>query len=323
MKLRAKYAFNAHRYFEFKPNFGYNFKQTRFYFTAPLRFTYNPKRDGYVEVEYGNGNRTGHPSIMEEIKREHPDTLDLTGRNVSYFKDNHVRLTNNIMLFDWIDIETGFVYHVRHAEIPHDLERFGKPSVYRSFAPIMAIKLRPFRHGPTYTLDYERGIKGIYNSNINYERWEFDGSNKLHLPRMRTLNSKIGFGFYTFRRDNYFVDFSNFRDNNLPEAWDDDWTGNFQLLDSRWYNTSRYYLRHNLSYESPLLFATRLPLVGRYIERERIYLSSLIIQHTRFYNELGYGFTNRYFSIGLFASMLNAKIQEVECKFTVELFRRW
>lgn len=324
MKLRAKYAFNAHRYFEFKPNFGYNFKQKRFYFTAPLRFTYNPKRDGYVEVEYGNGNRIGHSSIVEEIEHEHGDTLNLSNRrDLSYFKDNHFRITNNIMLFDWIDIETGFVFHRRQSENPAELRQFGKPSEFRSFAPAMAIKVKPWENGPVYTLDYERGIKGVNHSTIDYERWEFDASMKIHLKRMRTLNTKFGFGFYTRKNDNYFVDFTNFRDNNLPEAWDDDWTGNFQLLSSRWYNTSRYYVRHNLSYESPLLFATRLPVVGKYIERERLYLSTLSIDHTRLYNELGYGFTNRYFSIGLFASFLNVELQDVECKFTIELFRRW
>ena len=134
---------------------------------------------------------------------------------------------------------------------------------------------------------------------------------------------KVGGGFYSRKKDNYFVDFMHFRDNKLPEGWDDEWTGNFQLLNSNWYNESRYYARANISYESPFLLTSWLPLVGRLVERERFYISALSIDNTRPYSELGYAFTTRLLSIGLFASFLNTEFQNFECKFTFELFRRW
>jgi hypothetical protein len=66
-----------------------------------------------------------------------------------------------------------------------------------------------------------------------------------------------------------------------------------------------------------------LPWVGRIVETERIYISALSIEHTRPYFELGYGFQNRFFSTGIFASFLNTHFQSFGCKFTIELFRRW
>ena len=323
MRLWGKYAFNAHRYFETWPNFGYNFKLRQFYFTAPLRFNYNPKRNGYVEVVYGNGNRISHPSIVEEIMEERGDSIPIDDLHLTEFSDNHLSVSNNIMLFDWIDIESGFVIHRRKAVEPANMRALGKLDEYRSFAPMFCVKLRPWITGPVLTVDYERAIKGINRSNIDYERWEIDFASKFHLNRLRLFNVRAGGGFYSRKRDNYFVDFSNFHDNNLPESWDDDWSGNFQLLDSRWYNTSKYYLRSNISYESPLMLATALPIVGHYIERERLYLNTLSIEHTRLYNELGYGFTCRAFSMGLFASFLNTEFKRLGCKFTFELFRRW
>ena len=110
---------------------------------------------------------------------------------------------------------------------------------------------------------------------------------------------------------------------NLPNGWDDDWTGQFQLLSRNWYNASDYYLRGHVSYESPLLMLSWMPWIGRYIETERIYLSTLSIEHTRPYTEIGYGFTTRFVSIGLFASFLKTQYQEIGCKFTFELFRKW
>ena len=323
IKMKSDYYFNAHRYFNFNPQLGYNFKFRKFYFTLPLRFTYNPKRDGYVELVYGNGNRTRHASIVNEIQREHGDSLDLHDKNLDTFDDNYLRLTNNIMLFDWIDIESGVTFHRRTAYEPEEMRRYGKPTEYRSFAPVLSFKLRPWTRGPLFTIDYERGIKGVNRSNIDYERWEFDGSIKHAIEPMRTLNIRVGAGFYSRKKGNYFVDYANFRDNNLPEGWDDDWTGNFQLLNSRWYNESRYYARANLSYDSPMLLLSWLPVAGHFMERERFYLSGLSIDHTRPYYELGYGFTTRFVTIGLFTSFLNTDFQEFECKFTFELFRRW
>ena len=52
-----QYTWNSHRYLTFNPNFGYNFKQRQFYYTAPLRMNYNPKRNGYAEISWANGNR--------------------------------------------------------------------------------------------------------------------------------------------------------------------------------------------------------------------------------------------------------------------------
>ena len=138
-----------------------------------------------------------------------------------------------------------------------------------------------------------------------------------------TAVSTIGTGFYTMRNSDFFVDFSNFRDNNLPSGWDDDWAGQFQMLNSEWYNESNYYVRGHLSYDSPLLLLTWLPWVGKAIEMERLYVSALSIEHTRPYYEIGYGFTNRFFSAAVFGTILGRKFQEVGCKFTFELFRRW
>ena len=72
-----------------------------------------------------------------------------------------------------------------------------------------------------------------------------------------------------------------------------------------------------------MMALAHLPLFGRYIEAERIYLSALSIQHRRPYFELGYGFSNRYLSSGLFASFLNSEMQEIGFKVTLQLFSRW
>lgn len=323
MKLRAQYAFSKHRYLTFNPTVGYNFKQKQLYFTAPLRMTYNPKRNGYAEIIVGNGNRISNTSVMNTINEAHQDTIDFEQTDADLFKDNHLQVQNNIMLFDWIDIETGFIYHERTAINKALMDEYGMSVHYRSFAPMIGIKLLPWLDkGPMFSIDFERGIKGVFGSHVDYELWEIDGSWKHKIPGLRLLNLRAGGGFYT-NKENLFMDFANFRDENLPEGWDDDWSGNFQLLREREYNESDYYIRGNVSYESPLLFATWIPYLGRYIEKERLYISSVLLEKSRPYYEIGYGFTNRYISVGAFASFRNTHFDRIGVKFDFELFKRW
>jgi len=324
MKLSTRYTFSPHRYLTLKPTFGYNFKQRQFYFTAPLRMTYNPKRNGYAEIVWGNGNRISNSTVMDQINHEHLDTLDFKDTDMDKFTDNHLQVFNNIMVFDWFDIEAGIVFHQRKARNKELMRLYGVPTEYRSFAPMIGLKFSPWlNNGPVFSIDWESSFKGVFESNIDYERWEFDAQWKYKLPGLRVLNFRAGYGFYTDKNENYFLDYSNFRDNNLPEDWEDNWSGDFQLLDSRTYNESNYYVRSNVSYESPLLFATWIPYLGKYIEKERFYVSTVLVDHTRPYTELGYGFTNRYISIGLFASFLNTQFQKFGISFDFELFKRW
>lgn len=323
MRLRTGYTFNAHRYLTFDPTLGYNFKLKQFYFTLPLRMTYNPKRNGYVEVIYGNGNHISNSSVMDIINHAHQDTINFEHTDIDKFNDNHFQVTNNIMVFPWLDIETGLVMHQRKAVEKQMMLDYGVPTEYRSFAPRIGVKLLPWERGPVLSIDWERAYQDVNRSNLDYQRWEGDLQWKIRIPGLRLLNLRLGGGFYDQKKDNYFLDYENFSDQNLPEGWDDDWSGNFQLLSSRLYNESDHYLRANLSYESPMLVATWIPYLGKYIEKERFYVSAVKLDHTRPYTELGYGFTNRYISVGLFASFLGVQYQRAGVEFEFELFRRW
>jgi len=321
-QLRSMYSFSPHRYLTFNPWSGYNFKFREFYFTLPLRMTYNPKRNGYAEIVYGNGNRISNGDVAEYIREQRGDSIKFDD-DIDKFTDNHLRVFNNIMLFDWLDIESGFIYHRRKAIKKELMQQYGMPTEYRSFAPMIGIKIRPWQKGVIFSIDWERGIKGVNKSTIGYELWEFDASWKYNLPGLQVFNLRLGSGFYTRKDQNYFVDYANFRDNNLPEGWEDEWSGNFELLSSRVFNESDFYVRANMSYDSPMMVGSWVPYLGKYIERERFYLSSVIVKRSRPYFELGYSFTNRYISIALFAGFKGAQFQEVGFDFEYELFRRW
>ena len=199
----------------------------------------------------------------------------------------------------------------------------GPPTTYKGFAPSLTLKYQPMKSWPLFSLNYERCISGVFGSNMKYERWELDASYRRRYSSLKRFNVRVGGGFYTNKSTTYFVDFINFHEDYLPGGWDDDWSGEFQLLNSQWYNASNYYFRTNVSYDSPLLILSRLPLAGRIMEAERIYFSFAQLEKTRGYYEIGYGFTTRYISLAFFSSFLNTQFKEVGTKFTFELFRKW
>ena len=175
---------------------------------------------------------------------------------------------------------------------------------------------------PTFSFDYERGIKGVFKSTGEYERIEFDLQHHVPLGPMRNIYYRFGLGAFTNQEQLYFVDFANLARSNLPVGWNDDIGGVFQLLDGRWYNSSRKYVRAHFTYEAPFLLLRHLIKYTRYVQNERLYVNTLFVPHLNPYMEIGYGIGTHIFDVGVFVSSENFKYKQVGCKFTFELFYR-
>lgn len=325
MKIRGSYAFTANSDISLYLKTGYYFKQHQLYFKLPLTYTFNKRRNGYMTVEVGNGNRITNSSIVDIVKNESLSDIDWDKMHLDYFKDFYVKFITNYDFSDKISIQPGIMFHRRSAVDKSSFDVLGRPHSYHSFSPTMQIQVRPWGWKGVYlTTDYERGIKGVGQSSTNYERFELDASWLKKYHSLRSLSLRGGCGFYTSKsKDAYFLDYTNFRDENIPGGWNDDWTGDFQMLNSNWYNASEYYVRTNVTYEAPMMLLAHFPIIGHIVETERFYINTLFVKHLHPYVEYGYGFTNRFFSMGLFAATRNLKFDGVGCRFGFELFKDW
>lgn len=322
MKLAVNYHFTPNSSIQFNPTLGYNFKIRQFFYQLPLRYTYSEKWNNYLEISWNNGNRIGNSSVVEDLKEKKGDMLELEEYDLTTFDDNMVKITNSMRVTNWLRVEEGLVYHRRTALHKEHMKAFGMPEVYKSMAPSITMIFQPWKKGPLFSVNYEQGLK-FKNYELSYGRWEATASRIFRLPRTQLLNLRLGGGFYTDKRNNYFMDYANFSEDYLQGGWDDDWSGSFQLLDSRLYNVSSYYINSNVSFDSPLMMTSFLPIVGRYIERERFYWNGVLLEDTHPYWEIGYGFTTRLCSIGIFGNMSQWKFNKFGVKFTIELFHRW
>jgi len=304
---------------------GYFFREKRVTFYAPLVFYYNRERNFYSRFELSTGNRIYSSTIADRLSESLLNKLFDIGKDLYQFTDRYMKFDTNIDFSSKWGLRVGFVFHKRKPLDPSAFELLSFPVVFRSFAPSFELSIRPWGwKGPIFTIDYERSLSHAFKSNTSYERWEIDGQYLHRLPRLRALSMRLGTGFYTQKgRSSYFLDYSNFRENTIPGGWNDGWSGEFELLNASWYNASNYYVRGNFTYETPLLAVSWLPLVGHYIEMERIYVSALSVKSLHPYLECGYGFTTRLFSIGAFVSNRNWKFDGFGLKFGFELFRHW
>ena len=173
---------------------------------------------------------------------------------------------------------------------------------------------------PTFILDYERGIGNVFKSTGVYERIEFDMQHHIKLGLLSNFYYRFGTGFFTNMKETYFVDFVNFRKNNLPNGWNDEIGGVFQALNGKWYNVSPYYVRGHITYEAPFLLLRHLIKYTSHVQNERVYLNMLTMSHLGPYFELGYGIGTFIFDAGVFMSLEHYNKIGFGFKLTFELF---
>ncbi len=340
--------FSGDKLLRIVPRIGYNFTRKEFYWSANADFDYWPQKRGAIHVNFGNGNRIYSSDVLDELKAMPDSTFDFDQIHLDYFKDLYFNFRHSIEVVNGLELSVGFSAHRRTAveksrfvvlnsSLPLASDFLDKfKDTYISFAPRVRVEWTPclyyYMNGkrkinlrsayPTFSVDYERGIKGVFKSTGQYERIEFDLQHHVQLGLMRNIYYRFGFGAFTNQEQLYFVDFANLARSNLPIGWNDDIGGVFQLLDGRWYNSSRKYVRAHFTYEAPFLFLRHLMKYTRYVQNERLYVNTLFVSHLNPYLEIGYGIGTHIFDVGVFVSSENWKYTEVGCKFTFELFNR-
>lgn len=75
LKLNANYNFTDNSDISIYMKLGYSFKQKQLYYNFPLRYTFNKKSNGYIQADFGTGNRISDSSVLEKVKMRMTKTL--------------------------------------------------------------------------------------------------------------------------------------------------------------------------------------------------------------------------------------------------------
>ena len=213
-KQKFKYSrlFHDGRILRISPQIGYNFTHKELYVKADADWQYWPEKQASFEVSVGNGNRIYSSVVLDQLKQLPDSTFNFDQLELDYFKDVYLNLFHNIEIVNGLFIKAGVSVHWRYL-INNSKVILEKPlpdkdwaalrgirSEYNSFAPRIRIEWTPgmyyYMNGrrkmnvgssmPTFMLDYERGIKGVFKSTGAHERWEFDIQQNLKLSGIRS-----------------------------------------------------------------------------------------------------------------------------------------
>ena len=221
-KQKFKYSrlFHDGRILRISPQIGYNFTHKELYVKADADWQYWPEKQASFEVSVGNGNRIYSSVVLDQLKQLPDSTFNFDQLELDYFKDVYLNLFHNIEIVNGLFVKAGVSVHWRYL-INNSKVILEKPlpdkdwaalrgirSEYNSFAPRIRIEWTPgmyyYMNGrrkmnvgssmPTFMLDYERGIKGVFKSTGAHERWEFDIQQNLKLSGIRSIGYRIGGG---------------------------------------------------------------------------------------------------------------------------------
>ncbi len=322
IKTRAVVRLGENAALTFAPNGAYNFRRKRCYYELPLSWEFNTQKNAHIQMNMYNTDPISNTGIKYEVKKvKDKDAIEFDSLNLEYYHNMRLVFDFQYSFRPWNQFNVGANFYRRSPMHKGYVNKEGKiEKTNFTFAPFVEWTQRLWEKGPTLNINYEQGIMNIMGGSNSFGKQETDITWKLPLKKLRTVSLRLGGGCYIFNNRNRFLDFNKFRDNNLQDTWNDKWTSDFQLIDRRWYNASDFYIRNNVTYESPLMLASWLPVVGRHVRMERVYVNNLVVEDFHPYTELGYGFATKAFSFAAYTSFMNGKYNSIGCRFSLELY---
>lgn len=332
-RLRGRWThrFRNHKELRIKPQLGYSFKRKELKFRLSADFVYNVLHPGGITVSAERGN-SGFSSFfidqVNEALKSKKDTIDFNALGVDFYNHYRYRISNYNEIANGLLLRAGVSQNYRtpvkrgvHA-IPEEHREELIGSSYSDFSPFVELTWTPrsfyyIEDGrkrfvgsayPTFKLWATRSIPNVLGTNSNYGEVELDVQQVLRLNQTRTLSLRAGMGYFFGKHGEYFINYEYFSRGNYPDIWQDEHVGGtFRLLDDYWYASTEMYVQTHAMYETPFGIVNRIPLLSRYVVKDRYYIGSLITDHKPLYTEIGYGFGNNFFSTGLFVGFKGAQ----------------
>ncbi len=315
--LKYKRPIKEDRIVFLEPHVGYNFKYKEFYAGLNGEYLYKPRNMGSFYLDLGNGNKFFLKHNGEDPSLPNP----ITYRELHATVGHKIEIANGLLF----KIDTKFIHYknvdnstASYSNFVPEVELMYTPGQYYYMDGNRKVYL--YSRYPTFTLNYATALRGVMNSSFKYNKLEFDIQQKLQVGPMHTFNYRIGFGLYYDYNNLYFSEFNNLRRNHLPQGWNDDVGGTFHLLPPARYNEIDKYIRASLKYDAPLFLVPTLFKRVKYITKERLYSSLLLVDTMDPYLEMGYGLGSTFCNIVLFWGGEITKLDMFGIKFTFEAF---
>ncbi|MDR1056148.1 MAG: DUF5686 and carboxypeptidase regulatory-like domain-containing protein [Prevotellaceae bacterium] len=316
----------------------YAFSRKRFMFGASVSYGYWPEKQGHISVEGGVKTSdfnyiSGLPRLDNEIS-----TLFFRKNFNNYFENRYVSISNSFEIINGLKSDIGLSYHSRkELENTSNYSLFYKKS--RDFRPNIPVQ-NPYvaadnslvndrkaaiigisltytpqqyysKYGrtkysvrsnyPTFSFMWRKGIKGIFDSESDFDQFELSVQQHFNLGSMRSFRYNATAGWFPNNKNMHFRDFRHFNIKEF-ELLFSPFDRSYNTLETYMPSTNEWYASTSAQYTSPYLLLKHLPLLNRTMIQENLYFSYLATPYLKNYTEFGYGLSNIWLlgSLGTF-----------------------
>ena len=175
--------------------------------------------------------------------------------NYTFFKKDSVNITPN---YPFEKIREG--EFTRHQAMIVSIDVSIKPG--QKFIQFPNRKISIGSKLPTFSLNYTRGFKDIFGSDVNFDKWRFTIAGDRNLNLAGTINYKVGAGGFINRKKVFIQDYQHFNGNQSIAA--SEYLNSFQL--SPYYENSTiasFYSIVHLEHHFNGLLTNKIPLFNR------------------------------------------------------------
>lgn len=326
VRLRGRWShrFGNHKELMIKPQIGYSFKRKELKYRLSADYVYNVMHPSGISISAERGNSGFSSYFVDKVNdamKSKKDTIDFSSLGVDFYNHYSYRISNYNEIANGLTLRAGVTQNYRTPVLKganaiseqRREELIG--SSYSDFSPFIEITWTPRSYYyiedgrkqfvgssyPVFKLWASRSIPKVLGTNSNYGEVELDVQQVMNISYTRTLSLHYGLGYFHGKDGEYFINYEYFSRGKYPDIWQDEHVGGtFRLLDDYWYSSTAMYAQMHVMYETPFGFVNSIPLLSRYVVKDRYYLGTLFTDHKPVYTELGYGFGNNYFSTGFF-----------------------
>ncbi len=310
------------KYFSIWNDVNYAFAREEFTGNMSILYRYNGEKRSSLRL---NGGRTtsdfdAQTGITENLNLI--TTLFLKENYLKLYQKDYVRFRYSTDIVNGLRFNLGFEYAQRKQLFNHSnfyiynlfgsdftsnippVNNFNNNLVQNHTASLLSVNISytpeyyyRFYSGvkyntrsrfPTFSLKYDKGIKGLLGSDTDFDQLEFTVRQGLGIRRIGSLHYSLTAGTFLNSDELYFADYKHFG-TNTPFIIGTSEGSTFRLIDYYDYSSSRSYLEAHARIENDRMLLKRLPVLNKTLMREVLYVNYLSTTGNYPYFELGYG----------------------------------
>ncbi len=346
------------KYIQFSPIVGYAVARKTFTARMEIESQYNKKKRGLINISGGRKtigfNRTD--PISDRLNTI--STTFFTGNVKKLYQQDYILIDHQIDIINGLVFSLGGEYANRIAlsnnsdfklfdilnreytpNTPENEEVANNPNLVKNNTAVTfraKIEWTPKQYYtfkdnrkillsstyPTFGVGYRKGIKGVFNSQSDYDVIHFSVQQSFPLYLLDKVNYYFEGGKFLASKSIYFADYQNF--NTAPTfVIDNPKINGFRLLDYYAFNTKDYYVEGHFSIENDHILLKYLPLLNRTKLDEKLEFGYLYSDRNIHFSEVGISLTNIFYLMdaGTFVSFKDNEFNSWAIKLSFYFFQ--